>query len=101
MPHEVNRLDQEFTRIDLGPVMDGRNVAVADFTGNGLKDIFIVCVSDSHVLLLQTAPGVFKEFLVANTSAAAGGEARGVAVGRLFGKDSSLEVSHVTHYQMN
>ena len=46
---------RSYRRIPLGPVTDGRNVAVADFTE-------------------------------------AGGEARGIAVGRLYGRTDSLEV---------
>ena len=41
------------SRIDLGPPMDGRSVVVHDFSGNGLLDIFIVCVQGPHMLLLQ------------------------------------------------
>ena len=84
---------RSYRRIPLGPVTDGRNVAVADFTGNGLPDIFLLCVSDPHLLILQTAPGVFAPPLcIANSTAEAGGEARGIAVGRLYGRTDSLEV---------
>eukprot|EP01035_Chromulina_nebulosa_P026631 gene26631-34885_t len=86
-------LTRSYRRIPLGPVTDGRNVAVADFTGNGLPDIFLLCVSDPHLLILQTAPGVFAPPLcIANSTAEAGGEARGIAVGRLYGRTDSLEV---------
>ena len=82
-----------YYHINLGPVMDGRNVAVADFTNNGLLDIFIVCVTDPHVLLLQTSPGSFDQvLLIENNTAIAGGEARGIVVGRLYGRIDSLEV---------
>ena len=78
--------------------MDGRNVAVADFTGNGLLDIFIVCVSDKHLLLIQTALGSFEEeIFITNHTALAGGEPRGIAIGRLNGQADSLEV---TSYDM-
>ena len=84
---------QSYRRIPLGSVTDGRNVAVADLTGNGLPDIFLLCVSDPHLLILQTAPGTFAPPLcVVNSNAEAGGEARGFAVGRLNGRTDSLEV---------
>ena len=62
-------IDQSYNRINLGPIMDGRNVAVADFTGNGLLDIFIVCVTDKHLLLIQTTSGSFEEIFITNHTA--------------------------------
>ena len=85
--------DQLYRQINLGPIMDGRNVAVADFTGNGLLDIFIVCVTDKHLLLIQTTLGSFEEIFITNHTALAGGEARGIVIGRLYGQADSLEVT--------
>ena len=85
-------IDQSYNRINLGPIMDGRNVAVADFTGNGLLDIFIVCVTDKHLLLIQTTSGSFEEIFITNHTALAGGEARGIVIGKLYGLADSLEV---------
>lgn len=85
-------IDLLYNRINLGPIMDGRNLAVADFTGNGLLDIFIVCVTDKHLLLIQTTSGLFKEIFITNHTALSGGEARGIAIGQLYGLADSLEV---------
>lgn len=87
-------VENSYRRINLGPLMDGRNVSLADFTGNGLLDIFIVCVHDSHLLLLQIIPGVFEEVYISNTTALAGGEARGIAIGRLYNNTDTIEVTN-------
>jgi len=87
-----------YHRINIGPIMDGRNVAVADFTGNGLLDIFIVCVTDKHLLLIQTTSGLFEEIFIINFTSLAGGEARGICIGQLYGVVDSLEVSRFDIY---
>ena len=58
--------------------MDGRNLCVFDMSGNGLQDIFIVCVRDPHLLLLQVLPGVFEEHFIPNTFADNGNNYAGV-----------------------
>jgi hypothetical protein len=72
------------TRIDLGQSMDGRSVGVFDFTGNGLADIFISCVSDPHCLLRQTAPGQFTAQYIDNFNE----QARGLVIGHLYNDDT-------------
>lgn len=75
------------TRINLGRPMDGRSVGVFDFTGNGLLDIFICCVSDPHCLLRQDSPGNFTPQYINNYNK----EARGMAIGHLY-NDQTIQV---------
>jgi hypothetical protein len=92
--------------INLGPPMDGRSVAVYDFTGNGLLDIFIVCVQSPHLLMLQKglrgceqqeggSNYPFVAFTVKNEIGGTNkeGEARGVVAGRLYGNADTVEVA--------
>lgn len=75
------------TRLTLGNIMDGRSVGVFDFTGNGLDDIFICCVSDPHCLLRQTSPGQFTAQYIDNYN----GQARGLVIGHLY-NDNTVQV---------
>jgi len=81
------------TRINLGPVMNARTVDVYDFTGNGLFDIFICCLTDPHCLLLQTEPGFFVPQFIENTIATEqASEARDVTIGQMYGDPHTVQV---------
>ena len=79
-------------KILLGPIMNGRNVVVFDFMKNGLQDIFIVCITDPHILLLQTSIGYFQEYQIENTIGNQNGEARGAIIGHLYNNQNTIEI---------
>ena len=68
----------------------GRSVAVADISGNGLPDIFIVGTEGFHYLLLQGPVGVFTQQPIPTVPGDFYG--RGVAAGRIFGSPDTFEV---------
>lgn len=85
-------LTSDNKKILLGPVMNGRNVIVFDFMQNGLNDIFIICVTDPHILLLQTSKGRFQQFSIENTIGNRNGEARGGVIGHLYNDNNTIQI---------